>query len=191
MARKKFDLAGAEASEVRGDLGSLADRLALRSRRAPTNAAARDAAYILFALSDPKFPKAAAWARAAKYHLETNNRGPRSRSREASALRATIVRGLKEKRTAVQIAEAMLKWLRACPLLAVDTSVPAFGAQWPDDEKAKTLARMAAAIQKAIDAGEDDGEIVTKAAMRAVGCPSKVAANLFASEDMRSRRASR
>jgi len=115
-------------------------------------------------------------------------RGPRTPEQQADMLCNTVAYGLKSDPPDKapwndrQIAERFVMQLRIAPDIAKHTWVPA-PAQVPADEWRDSDAEADAvfAVEKAIaeKLKTADAEAITKAALRALGCPTKTAQNFY------------
>lgn len=175
-----------EESQLRAELGSFAASVS-RTANATRDSKASALESILWALEsalqdDDEWLKEV--ASKARDYLKKRNRGPRARVAEARGLRRRIEIEVDRKISEREIAENVVRSLRAYPLLIAGTTIPAFGIAWPAAERESAIEAIEKALKSAFDRGHRaDAERLARAVMRASGYDTHRAKNLFSNED--------
>ncbi|HEX4335578.1 MAG TPA: hypothetical protein VH062_06660 [Polyangiaceae bacterium] len=156
-----------EPNELRLELGMLADRYLISAQRGPGGEHERAIASVLLALAAGADP--AKWAGSARHWLETNNAGPVSRATEIRSLVRVVEQAIAEGATSQAIADRFVFRLIACPETAQLTTLPP--SPWNPQERAEIVATVANAVAQS----SDDPKATTRAALRALGVPTKKA----------------
>jgi len=153
-------------------------------RESPDDEEAKNGAWILRALTDPKFDVGPIVGSLMKHHYK--GLGPRSRSEEADAVCALIGRGLEGRLTMRQLAEKAVDALRvAYPQIRKDTCVPPIGMAWPEERQEHVITAVELAFEKAItNTNKHEPETLARVLVRALGGSPK---NMFAHLDQRRR----
>lgn len=154
-----------ELEQLERDRSELAARYELAVNRNPKDTRLRASATVLRALTCKDFDvsgiagKASAW-------LTSQNRGPRTRAQEADALIGCV---------RYRDSERVVRLLRASPLVAADTRVPAPGRPWADVERERAEQAVAVVLATTIN---DQPAAVAKGVLVALGCSASKAKGL-------------